>query len=93
MNDALADLRFIRDLSGPDVGAAQKLVLVSILMLAEGDDRCDPFIDQIVEVSSLGRATVFRALRELEARQLVRRTFRGHHRSSVYELTLRRRSS
>lgn len=69
---------------------AQKLVLILLANHANEDDICWPSIGRLVKKANLGRATVFRALDELERSGFIIRTERHHEKggrsSSLFTL-------
>ena len=68
-------------LTGP-----QKAVLVVLTWHSDNDLICWPGIDRLSDMTSLGRSTVQRALKDLEAARVIRvRRSRGHA-SNVYFL-------
>ena len=64
------------DLEG--LSSTQKLVLILLANHANEDDVCWPSITRLTKKAGLGRATVFRALDELERQGIVTRTERVH---------------
>ena len=83
----------VRDLVDPRLRATHRAALFALVAFREQDGTIAPSAKQLVATTGFSRSTVLRAVEELEAWGLIRSTFRGWHRSSVYELTLPERSA
>jgi len=83
------DLSFaVRDLTDPRLGGRHALVLYALLTFRQKDGTFAPSADQLARATKTDRATIFRALRDLDEWGFVKRTNRGRYASALFELTL-----
>lgn len=76
----------VRDCRDPRVRGPHRSTLVGLVMYRKADGKSDPSAKQLADAVGCGRSTVIRCLSELSVWSYLRATFRGWHRSSVYEV-------